>query len=60
MDKPRGRLRNVLEKFSKCSVAQIGEAFSSWVQLPENFGGLKRRRLFFPLYGLLDVSGPGT
>ena len=50
------RVRSLREK----SGTELGAMFGAWAEVPEDFGAPKRRRLFFPLAGLLDVplAGP--
>lgn len=37
------------------SDAELEAMFGSWVALPQDFGAPRRRRLFFPLAGVLAV-----
>ena len=50
-----GRVRSLREK----SAEELGAMFGSSVQLPEDFGSPRRRRLFFPLAGVLALPGAG-
>ncbi|MBW2675639.1 MAG: hypothetical protein JRD89_19900 [Deltaproteobacteria bacterium] len=41
------------------SDTELSAMFGAWVDLGEDFGAPGRRRLFFPLAGVLDVPGAG-
>ena len=55
-----GRLGRGARALRGKSGDQLGAMFGSWVNLAEDFGGGKRRRLFFPLPGVLAVPFPGA
>lgn len=38
---------------------ELRQVFDPWLDLPEAFGAPRRRRLFFPLANVLDVSIAG-
>ena len=41
------------------TVADLRATFGGWVEMGEDFGAPRRRRLFFPLAGVLGVPGAG-
>jgi len=55
-----GRVRRGARALRGKSGEELGAMFSSWVDLPADFGGGKRRRLFFPRAGVLAVSLAGA
>jgi hypothetical protein len=58
MAQTHGRLMAHVQKLKTPSPTHIEEVFSTWVNLPENFGNPARRRLFSPLTRLLAVPLP--
>jgi hypothetical protein len=55
-----GRARRAAQAVRGKSGAELERLFGAWVNLPADFGAPKRRRLFFPLAGVLAVplAGP--
>ncbi len=60
MLKGNGQLKKRVSKFYQSSMAEISEVFRKWVELPDNFGKAKRKRLFSPLKNILAVSVAGA
>jgi hypothetical protein len=56
----RGRLAKGAKALREKAGMELSALFGTWVGLPDDFGGPKRRRLFFPLTGVLAVSRPGA
>jgi len=54
-----GRLRRGVRAVQAKSGEELSALFGSWVELPEDFGASARRRLFFPLTGVLAVPRAG-
>ena len=50
-----GKLARQARAVRERSGAELEAMFGSWVALPQDFGGGRRRRLFFPLAGVLAV-----
>ena len=50
-----GRLARHARVMRERSGAELEAMFGAWVALPQDFGGGRRRRLFFPLAGVLAV-----
>ena len=44
----KGRLRQVAARFERASMGQIQDAFAPGLDLPEDFGAPRRKRLFTP------------
>ena len=55
-----GRLSRGVRSVRLKSDGELGALFGSWVRADETLGAGKRRRLFFPLAGLLAVSPAGS
>ena len=55
-----GRFARRVGSFRGKSSEELGAMFGAWVALPEDFGAPKRRRLFFPLAGVLAVLVAGA
>lgn len=55
-----GQLKKKVSEFYQSSMTEISEVFRKWVELPDNFGKAKRKRLFSPLKNILAVSVAGT
>ena len=55
-----GRLSRSVRSVRGRSHGELGALFGSWVGADETFGAPKRRRLFFPLTGVLAVSLAGA
>ena len=60
MVKGCGRLARRVRSMRKKSATELSALFGSWAELPEDFGAPQRRRLFFPLTGVLAVSLAGA
>ena len=54
-----GRLARGARLLRGSDGGELSDLFGSWVDLPRDFGGGERRRLFFPLAGVLAVSVAG-
>ena len=55
-----GRFRRAARSLRAKSDGELAAMFGSRVDLPAAFGAPKRRRLFFPLTGLLAVPRAGA
>jgi hypothetical protein len=55
-----GRLSRCVRSVRGRSHGELSALFGSWIHLPGTFGTPKRRRLFFPLTGVLAVSLAGA
>ena len=55
-----GRLSRRVRSLRGKSPEQLSALFGSSVALPEDFGSPRRRRLFFPLTGVLAVPRAGA
>ena len=55
-----GRLARRVLAMREKSGAELSAMFGAWVELGEDFGAPRRRRLFFPLTGVLAVSLAGA
>lgn len=60
MRRRRGRMAARARDVRDKSGEELSAMFGAWVDLPKEFGGPRRRRLFFPLAGVLavPVAGP--
>jgi len=59
MVKGCGRLARRVRSMRKKSGTELSALFGSWIALPQDFDARGRRRLFFPLAGVLALSLPG-
>jgi hypothetical protein len=55
-----GRLSRRVRSLRGKSGEELGAMFGACVELPEDFGSPQRRRLFFPLTGVLALPGTGV
>jgi hypothetical protein len=55
-----GGLARGMREVRERSGEELSVLFGWAVQLPDDFGAPKRRRLFFPLTGVLAVPFPGA
>ena len=55
-----GRLSRSVRSVRRSSHGELGALFGSWVSAEETLAAPKRRRLFFPLTGVLAVSDAGS
>ena len=55
-----GRLARQVRPMREKSGAQLSAMFGAWVGLGKDFGAPRRRRLFFPLAGVLAVTLAGA
>ena len=60
MRRGRGGLPRGVREVRERSGEELSAMFGSSVELPEDFGAPKRRRLFFPLTGVLAVPRPSA
>jgi len=60
MVKGCGRLAGRVWSMRKKSGTELSALFGSWIALPQDFDARGRRRLFFPLTGVLAVSLAGA
>jgi hypothetical protein len=59
MARSSARLAQAHTSLQDKSDGELQALFGSWVDLPHDFGGAARRRLFSPLAGVLVVSVAG-
>ncbi|MCD4848354.1 MAG: hypothetical protein K8R76_09195 [Candidatus Aegiribacteria sp.] len=60
MNRTPDRLNARIKQLQNSSIIRITRVFGRWIRLPEEFGHPRRKRLFFSLTGVLDVSLSGT